>query len=502
MSPDRRLLATWSEECAVRLWSLIDGSCVAIVNCIVGESVTRGIQDVQFSPCNRFLVIAVETIIRVVRITDLIPCLAEAFRELSEGRDVMASNVLFKSGDRDIYNVYDPAQFLVAPPPTRDIPFKGPITALAFSSGGSLMGVGLEDGSVVVLSMSTMKHWTFQAHDGTSVDGIIFVPNNFHIFLTWSQKGGEAKLWRLLHKSKELRMFSVRKAARRAHLVTATINCDGSLLFACTSASIFAWRIASHKSQANKFEKPLMHNDDSVIMTQVSDVQAHPFLPCVFLAVTKSVSSPITIWDVSSPEKPIHTLMIPVEMNKVQTARWGADGISVIASDTQGGVFTFRVAEGPECRTMPQFFPTDFTPSVWIPHYGQLEEATKQPSHLQPKSLLLDMDNNKIYDDYTPYTLRELAITPVYESAKKYAWLNEEIWVRRHAMEPEVKPPPAPVANRVETKRESMEIQQELESTESEADESDTDAKVSEPSDSDPLEGAVDESDDFHRYED
>ena len=43
-------------------------------------------------------------------------------------------------------------------------------------------------------------------------------------------------------------------------------------------------------------------------------------------------------------------------------------------------------------------------------------------------------------------------------------------------------------------------LQGESESTETDGDESDTDAKVSEPSESDPIEGAVDDSEDLRRY--
>ena len=503
MSPDRRLLASWGEDRCVRLWSLVDGQCVTVIPCVSDKKTDKGIMDVKFSPCNRFMAIAADQTVRVLKITELIPCLAEAAREIGEGRDVMASNVMFGSSEKDRYNAYDPVRFLRFPPKThKQLQLKASVMSVSFSSGGSLMGVCLEDGSVVIVSMSTARRWTIQAHESNAADGVLFMKNDFHTLITWSQKGGEAKLWRFIDKSRDLKTFSVRKSSRRAHLVTVRVNCDASLVVACTSASVFAWRIASQKNAMNKLQKPLLHVDDAVIMTQVSDVQTHPFLPNVFLAVTKSVSAPITIWDVNAPDHPIHTLMIPVEMNRVQVVRWGADGMSVFASDTQGGVFMFKIAVEPECRTMPQFFPSDFTPSVWVPERGQLEVSTREMSHVQPKSFLLDMERSKIYDDYAPYTLSELAMTPVYEPAQKYAWLSEEIWVRRESKEIEVKPePPAPVPKPVTTfPGDLFGLQGESESTETDGDESDTDAKVSEPSESDPIEGAVDDSEDLRRY--
>lgn len=484
MSPDRRLLASWSDDTFVRLWSLIDGACVAVIPCCNYDQPESMIRDVSFSPCNRFLAIAVDLNVRVLRITDLVPSLAGVLRDLTIGKD----NPLFSS-EHELFNSYDPNSFLHSPPKIhKNVPLKANIVTVSFSPGGNLMACGLDSGVVSVISMSSARRWTIQAHDGNPVDGIKFIKGDFHQMVTWSQKGGEAKLWRFLDKSRELATFSVRKVARRAHLVTVAISCDASLIFACTSTSVYAWKLRAVKSQIDKIKKPILHVDDSVLMMQVSDVQAHPFLPSVFLAVTKAVSAPITIWDVNSPEKPIHTLMTPVEMNKVQTARWGADGVSVVASDTQGGVFLFKVAEGPICRTMPQFFPTDFTASEWVPSMGQVEERTRTPTHLSSRKRLLDVDNTCIYEDYSPYSLKELEVTPVFDPATKYSWLSEEMWMRKGGGEGRFEPKHVPV---VEVPRQfTPELSTESSET-PEPDDSDSDAKV--PESSDTLSGVDDE---------
>ena len=492
MSPDHRLLASWSDDRFVRLWSLVDGACVSVVPCDVEEQRDREIRDVVFSPCNRFLAIAVEQSVRVLRITDLVPSLAAAHKDISEGRDVLAGNAIF-ANDMERFNHYDPARFLESPPKTqRQLQLKANVMCVAFSPGGNLMATALESGSVVVVGMTSGRRWTIQVHEANA-DGVMFLKDDFHQMLTWSQKGGEVKLWKFMDKSRELATFSVRKVARRAHLVAISVSCDASLLFACTSTTVFAWKLRAAKG--DKVRKPILHVDDSVLMTQVSDVQAHPFLPSVFLAVTKAVSAPITIWDVNSPDKPIHTLMTPVEMNKVQMARWGADGVSVVASDTQGGVFLFRVAEDPVCRTMPQFFPTDFTASEWVAEVGQVEEATKCPTHLNSRTTLLNVDRNPIYDDFSPYSLKELEVTPVFPSATKYSWLSEELWVKKSPQlsEPKVPDVKPPVPFQKAPELQMLAMQSDTGSDVESDDESDSDAKVPEPSS---------ESDSFSRSDD
>lgn len=493
MTPDHKMLVSWADNATVRLWSLIDGACVSVISSMGNQPIV----DVAVSPCNRYISIASGTGVKIVQITGLIPSLdrAEKFIEKCRGKvsQCTITELLFPV-DAEMYNAYDPHAFIQHPPMTvNEVEMKANITSTAWSNGGNILAVGLEDGYVMIITMnsSVRKIAPFQAHEDNQVDGIQFMSNDFHTFVTWSHKSGEVKVWRFLDKVRPfIGPLSVKVAARRAHLVTCVPNCDDSLLFACTSSSLFAWKTDSSCAR-------IMYVDDHPNLHQVSDIRAHPTLPTVFLAVTKSW---ITIWDVENPQGPLWTLIIPVEMPRFQCACWGPDGISVFASDAQGGVFVFKPAEGPECRTVPEFFGTDYTPSDWYPNKGQLEESNKMPVHMQPRNVLYDLlhgESHTIYEDYMPFSLQELQVCPIYEPAKKYAWLNEIFWlfksvsgapgpkpVMNMRMTPPAPAPPPPVANmRIAHLRTELSESSDVEQD----DESDTDAKISEPESDSPI---------------
>jgi hypothetical protein len=148
-------------------------------------------------------------------------------------------------------------------------------------------------------------------------------------------------------------------------------------------------------------------------------------------------TSLITIWDIHQPNAPIHELIIPVETPRIQTGFWGTDGVSVIAPDTAGGVYLFKVSQSPECRILAQFFETDFTVSAWVPDHGQIEESNGQPIHKQGRSVLLNSAHIQVSQDFRPYSLDELIMIPLVTPELKYAWLNEELWVRKLGKEAE-----------------------------------------------------------------
>jgi WD40 repeat protein len=422
MSVDRRLLMSWSEDKLLRLWSLLDGAAVAAISLFDADP----IKSAAFSPCGRFLAAisgGATGQVRVLRIAKFAPCLAAAARALgADGKLPYGSTVgelLFPDGNYSLFDEYDPYNFLKQPPKIhKQCHLKSPGSFVAFSAGGNFVACALTNGSVIILSMSTQRRWSLpQAHEA-AVDGMLFMKHNFHLLLTWSQRGGDIKLWKFHDKTRPLVVFTVRTASRRAHLVSVSVSCDETLLYGCSSQSLFAWRIDS--------QTPILHSDDACL-SLVTDVCASPVLPHICMAITRSL---ITIWDVCEPTTPIHQLIIPVETPRIQTGRWGPDGLSVIASDAAGGIYVFKVGETPECRIMPQFFETDFTPSAWFAEHGQLEESNGLPVHRQSRAVLLDERNVEIYRDFKPYSFDELTVIPLVSPELKYTWLREEIWVR------------------------------------------------------------------------
>ena len=426
ISPDRKLLASFAgkEDKFVRLWSLVDGAAVAIFRNDEGGHITA----IEFSPCNRFLAIASSSgIVRFFHITGLIPVLAKAKKEITADgyRSSRLDDILFSDGDFSKFNDVNPQDFIASPPRSqKQLSQKMMATYVTFSPGGNLALVSYENGSFTIASMISNKKWSAQAHEAPA-DGGMFLKNSFHTILTWSCKGGEIKIWSFNDKLKAIQTFTVRVNNRRSHLVNCSVSCDESLLFACTSQSIFAWRIDN--------ATPLRHNDDNTLLAGCVGIEAHPFLPTIFMAITKSH---ITFWDATNPSpEPLHTLIIPVETPRINMAQWSPDGLSVIATDaggnSGGGVFVFRISEEPECRTTPQFFNSDFAASEWIDGVGQIEDSTRTPTHLQDKSILIDSERVNVYTAYKPIRLDEksVAVTPIFTPSLKYAWLNEEIWL-------------------------------------------------------------------------
>lgn len=443
MSPDRKLLASFAgkEDKFVRLWSLVDGAAVAVLPCAEGCYITS----ISFSPCNRYLAIASSSnqqsttngTIRFIHITSLIPILRSAKNRLpSDGRNLNNINVgelLFSDGDFSEFSDIDPQSFIKSPPrfeKKKTVLVKSPVNSVKFSPGGNFSIAALESGQVAIISMTSNRRWIFSAHE-LPADGAIFLKNNFHTIITWSQKGGEIKTWhfgesKIIEKAK----FTVRanSNSKRSHLFDLSVSCDESLIFGCSSQSIFAWKIDNMT--------PLRHNDESATLAGCVGVEAHPHIPSVFMAITKSL---ITFWDAATKGSKglINTLIIPVETPRIHMAMWAPDGLSVIATDaggnSLGGVFIFRVAEEPECRTVPQFFPSDFTTSEWVPGKGQIEEKNGQPTYLQPRSSLANADQTHFTENYKPLDLSEkcVRVNQVYPPALKYAWLYEELWLRR-----------------------------------------------------------------------
>jgi WD40 repeat protein len=219
---------------------LIDGAAVAVISAFDQES----IRCAAFSPCGRFLAaISAAGHLRILRMARLIPSLAAATRVLGvDGRIPLpytTGDLLFPQDDHSKFDEYDPQCYLRQPPKVhKQCHLKVPGCSVSFSAGGNFLVCGLGNGSAVVLSMSTQRRWAIpQAHEA-GVDGALFLKSSFHSVITWSQRGGDIKLWRFQEKPKVITTFTVRAQSRRSHLVCVSIACEESLNYGCTSQSI------------------------------------------------------------------------------------------------------------------------------------------------------------------------------------------------------------------------------------------------------------------------
>ena len=284
----------------------------------------------------------------------------------------------------------------------KEILLKSSINTVKFSSGGCFTVYALESGDITIIHNGKNK-WTVHAHD-SSVDDAGFFKNSFHYLYSYSSKAGEIKIWNFTSKLTNTICFSVRTNSRRHHIIGLSLNCDETMIAALTSNSLYVWKIDDNSNT-------LLHVDDKEQYIKESEnINFHPFLPNIILLSSKSY---ITIWDTFKSNGLIHTLIIPVETPRIHKAEWSPDGLSIIASDNLGGIFIFRVSDdGPECRITPQFFPTDFTTSLWFDTLGQIEESVKEPTYLNPKNILTDNEQVPVYQNYIPISLEEIKLIP------------------------------------------------------------------------------------------
>ncbi|EAY18709.1 hypothetical protein TVAG_063140 [Trichomonas vaginalis G3] len=409
VSPDRKLIASISTDQSIRLWKFDNGAAVAMI--YIAE--TGPLVAIKFSPCGRFLVCASDSgLVRIFQISQLIPKLDQIKKQIHDGIQ------FFSCPDTLTYfNNYDPMIFLQNTP----VPFRQPqlrecIHCVAYSPGGNFVAFGLESGNVIVTAIETSRTWRFYAHTN-ACDGIYFYKNNFHQILTWTNKGGEVKVWNLQNKVKQVTSFSVRFQQSRSHIIDVEVSCDESLIFCVTAQMIFAWNLDSQNS--------LLHIEG---LSQVVSVSAHPIIPTVFAVAMKGK---ILIADAIKSNKPIRSLDIPFETPKLNRAQWTPDGLGIIAVDAGGGYYHFKAADVAACRQIPTFFPSDFLASEWVPGVGQIEEETKKHTHLSPRNTIIDSDKVIRCNDYKPVKI--LNENTVFPPEVMSAWITEEKWLTENA---------------------------------------------------------------------
>ncbi|KAH0789114.1 WD40 repeat domain-containing protein [Histomonas meleagridis] len=424
MSPDKKLLASFGkEDHCVRLWSLEDGFAVSVLpNPNLGS-----INSVAFSPCGRYLAIATSfgslRIYNVSKLPDVLSNVQSVIsNELSQYECNSLVNDIFSSCEKVTYFPdIDTHKFISSPPKLKKpLQLKGGVLHFSFSPGGNFGVASQDTGSITVVHIPSNHKWTVRAHNAP-VDYACFMKYSFNHIFSWSSKGGDIKIWQLKDKIQCVSTFSVRVNVSRRYIIGVSLGCTENILCAITSQSLFCWKIED--------TTPMIHVEDNIYMKELEKIESHPFLPSVFLVVSKSY---ITIWDIYKSSEPLHTLIIPVETPRIHDAHWTSDGLSIISSDATGGIFIFRIADGPECRITPQFFPTDFTVSEWIEGKGQIEESTRKPTALNDRSLLTDADKVVIFMNYKPMSLAELKMKAIIPPKLKYAFVNEEVWIKKN----------------------------------------------------------------------
>ena len=421
ISPDRKLIASISTDQSLRLWDFNTGAALTMID----FQELGPLSCIKFSPCGRYLACGSEAgNIRIFKLQEIIPKLGALRRQISK----------FNMDDSITYfNEYDPMMFLAAPPRIiKHLDYNDQINSVSFSPGGNLVAYSFESGRVVITSPEINKTWKIIAHT-TPCDGAFFLKNNFHNFVTWSNKGGEAKIWNFQAKPKIVQTFSVKINQSRSHLLDLSVSCDESIFYGVTAQMVFAWTTES--------TTPLLHCEG---YTQLSCVCAHPNLPSVFFVVTKAR---ILIFDAFKGVTPIRQLDIPFETPRINKAKWSVDGLSIIALDAGGGYYRFRSAESATCRQIPTFFPSDFKASEWDEKRGQIEEETKMPTHLTPRNTIIDSDQVVKCESYKPFDPSE-APTPIWPPQLTAAWQSESIWLtnicsKDSQSEIDVVPPPA-----------------------------------------------------------
>ena len=404
LSPDKKLLASISTDQSLRFWNLKNGAAVAMIY----SSEYGNLTDISFSPCGRFFSVGSQTgLIRIFTISNLIP-------ELLNIEKNILKNIFF--GETiSYYNSYDPMNFIHKLPSTRKVlNYKEPISVLSFSPGGNFLVSCLENGILNIYTMNNTRNWKIQAHD-SFIDGCIFSKNNFHLFFTWSNRGGDIKFWNFFEKIELIRSFSVRFQQRRSNIVHISLSCDESFIVAITTQMIFVWSINNNT--------PILHVED---LTNLTYVSFHPKIPSIFFVCMKQK---ISIFDVFN-KNPIRNLDVPFETPKINKAIWSLDGMSIVSSDLGGGYYIFKPNEIAICKQSPFFYPTDFRISEWVSDRGQVDDKTGILTHEQSRNIIIDSDKINLCTNYIPINLEENWNEAIFPNEIKNNWYLEEIWLK------------------------------------------------------------------------
>ncbi|EAY00671.1 AT hook motif family protein [Trichomonas vaginalis G3] len=412
ISPDRRLVASIAEDSTLRLWSLETGA--AIYMYYMPDA--KQINEISFSPLNDLIALGSENgIMRILKITDLPKEISNQDKLFDQFLDlVQIPDVFPQTEDFIEFSNYNPMDYIKSSLEiVLEKNYKSPITAISFSHGGYLVASSLENGEIFITSVDNEHQWRFKAHEA-GANGLIWFKNSPFTLLTWSQKGGEIKLWNLNDTIEPLVSYSVGGIPRRLHFAEVQVSCDETFLFAITANTSYAWCISD--------PRPIYTFDAS--KENFVSISPHPIVPTIIAFVSRAS---VFVCDLTQPE-PLNKLEIPYDAPRNQFVAWHPSGLKLFSGDTGGGIDVFIVAKNPECHQFQEYFPTDFTASEWVPEVGQIEDTTRKPTHLSPTNVLIDGTKAVINDKYAPVELESLKAHAVIPSHVIHSRAMERSW--------------------------------------------------------------------------
>lgn len=358
VTPNRQLIATISCDQTIRLWSVLDGSCIDLIS----DASLAPFNCVAFSPDGRYLVVGSE-----------------------RGRILIWK----------LYEIDTTVLLQKHPPLFRNIFMRSAVRSCCFSPGGNLVAAALDSGILGIVILNDEFQWTVKL--AYHCDFCFFHPLAFnHVFVV-SSKTCTASQYRISNTLVLVNEYNAKTVSKRASSCSFTLSTDATVLFGIAGNYVITWSTVTGVL-IDKFETP----HPALYITP------HPMFTELVAVV---MPSSILIYDFS--KKSIqNTLNIPSDFPKITCATWDVEGLVLIAGDKAGGFYVFqRKTINPNnnvVQVSQHFFPSDFTPSIWADGIGQIEESTGIPVHFNPTSLLIDIDFNRTVSRYMPHTFDEI----------------------------------------------------------------------------------------------
>ncbi|KAK8891414.1 hypothetical protein M9Y10_028623 [Tritrichomonas musculus] len=410
ISPDRMLIASISNDKSIRIWSLINGSCIDRII----ENELWPINTVTFSPCSRYLAIVSEQGRIIVRIAN--------------GIDHFSSRIQTKL------------------PRLKTFLLRDTVHDCCFSPGGRLIAAALHSGDLAVFSVFSSKLWISSGANAfeNPCDFCFFHPFVPSQIFAVSSKSCICHHYELFDDLILIRSFNAKKTFKRMQSCLFSLSCDASLMFACSLSQMIAWSVGDGRV-ISKIEN----------LPTACEVSPHPHLPIIVAIVCRSV---ILIVD-TEKNRFINSMFIPDSAFKMDSGNWCENGLDFTATDAIGGIYIFKQSlqrnlnptpppqqqqqqnqsnqqennnvnvnvnrfnndvnvnahrnngidgAAQTCVSSCYFFPNDFTDSYWDENKGDVEEISGEPVYLNPRDKVMNERGELLIENYRPHSFNDI----------------------------------------------------------------------------------------------
>ncbi|EAX92401.1 hypothetical protein TVAG_482770 [Trichomonas vaginalis G3] len=214
--------------------------------------------------------------------------------------------------------------------PFKKFSFEIPINTCAFSSGSTFCAIGLDDGTIFVVSMKSEHIWRQKIHSNptTSVSFSTYSP----LYLISSCiKSGEISFSKF--ENNIYKVYKKISVPHKCRLVAYSFSYDETIIYGCSRNEIYAW-----ESESGNLIGQLEVKELGIELISVS---AHPCCRNLCLVVSKSS---ISLWNYKTHEyTDLHIVQLGNTL--IQSVQW-ADSLTLYGLFSDGSLKVFSTKSG------------------------------------------------------------------------------------------------------------------------------------------------------------